>query len=167
MHNGLMVVCDGSSWQGWRGLYSTPIIRYLPPRGSKNTKRGLDMQRVKIHTENDDTIYPTHVTVGNTELHCVTDIKMDLGVDRVPKFTISCNGIPDDIDTIGDVTIVNSCEPKNMLEAYNIIRKNCLDNNCRTCVFEVEDIDGFHCGLDRLRYKNVTDQIELNLRTNC
>lgn len=65
------------------------------------------MQRIKIHSENDDTLVPTMVYVGDTKVENVSNIRLELGVSTVPTCEIECYGLPDNIDTVADVTITD------------------------------------------------------------
>ncbi|MBQ0111751.1 MAG: hypothetical protein KBT03_01345 [Bacteroidales bacterium] len=70
------------------------------------------MQRIKIHTEKDDVIVPTHVYVGDSKIENVSHISLELGCDQAPVCNIECYGLPDNIDTIADVTITDVSDGK-------------------------------------------------------
>ena len=80
------------------------------------------MQRVEIKNPNEDWL-GTEYFIDGREVRNVKSVNFQVGVDMLPEFTFSTNGIPD-IDVMARVIINPS--PTNLQEACRIMRDDLL-----------------------------------------
>lgn len=81
------------------------------------------MNKLKIYTDNYKSFMPTHVEIGNNEIHEVTGIEYKQYAGEIPQCTIQTNCIPD-IDILADIQFQFS--PQTVQEATKVLRHNLL-----------------------------------------
>lgn len=81
------------------------------------------MNKLKIYTDNDESFIPTHVEIGNNEIHGVVGITYSQYAGEVPQCTIETHCMPD-IDALADIQF--RFTPQAVQETAMVLRHNLI-----------------------------------------